>query len=84
MKYVLMLLTVASATAFAQGSAPTMTPAECAQVTRVSPDSVRIAGPIVVAGTSLSQTTLPRQGMVINGVNIFEAIERSCFSGKAN
>jgi hypothetical protein len=59
-----------------------LTPAECANITRRSPDEYYIDGSVTIGVSIWTRSSISRNGMVMNGVDMFDVITRSCYAGK--
>ena len=58
-----------------------LTPEECALITKRSENDYYVKGPVTIGGITIEKSNLTRKGVIFNGVNHFEIIQRSCFGG---
>jgi hypothetical protein len=59
-----------------------LTPAECALITKRSDNEFYVKGPVVIGGITMTESSLSKNGIILNGVDNFDVINRSCFNGK--
>jgi hypothetical protein len=59
-----------------------LTPAECSQITKRPQGDFFVKGPITIGGMTIKDSNVPPHGIVINGIDNFDVIQRSCFSGR--
>ncbi len=59
-----------------------LTPAECALVTRRPEGDFFVKGTLRIGVTTISNSTVSANGIVIGGIDNFDVINRSCFIGK--
>jgi hypothetical protein len=79
-------LVIASAVAQAQTQNPPevklLTPTDCSQITKRPQGDFYVKGPIRIGGMLIQNSNVPPHGMVMNGIDNFDVIQRSCFNGK--
>jgi hypothetical protein len=59
-----------------------LTPTECALITKRSDNEFYVKGPVVIGGITMTESSLSKNGIILNGVDNFDVINRSCFNGK--
>jgi hypothetical protein len=59
-----------------------LTPAECSQITKRPQGDFFVKGPITIGGMTISNSNVPPHGLIQNGIDNFDVIQRSCFSGR--
>jgi hypothetical protein len=59
-----------------------LAPAECALITKRSDDEFYVKGPITIGSVTLTDSSISRKGIIVNDVDNFDVINRSCFNGK--
>lgn len=82
----LTVVSISSGSVLAQTSKPPeiklLSPAECTEIVKRSDNEFYINGKVVIGGMTISQSNVPRNGISYGGVDPFDVINRSCFSGK--
>lgn len=59
-----------------------LTPAECALITKRSDNEFYVKGSVTIGSVTMTDSTVGKNGIIINDVDNFEIINRSCFKGK--
>jgi hypothetical protein len=59
-----------------------LTPAECAMITKRPQGDFYVTGPIKIGSLTISNQNVPKHGFVMDGIDNYDVIERSCFDGK--
>jgi hypothetical protein len=59
-----------------------LTPAECSQITRRPQGEFMVKGSLTIGQLTIEDSNVFPNGLVINGIDFFEVIRRSCFSGR--
>jgi hypothetical protein len=59
-----------------------LTPAECAQITKRSDNEFYVKGTVTIGSVTMTDSSIGRNGIVMNDVDNFDVINRSCFSGR--
>ena len=79
-------LIIAPAAAQAQAPKPPevklLTPAECSQITKRPQGDFLVKGSVTIGGMTISDSNVPPHGIVMNGIDNFDVIQRSCFNGR--
>ena len=60
-----------------------LSPVECAAITKRSNNEFYVEGSVVIGGMTISKSNVPRNGIIFNGVDPFDVINRSCFRGNS-
>ena len=88
MRVALMLSALIIATGAAQAQSPRpsevklLTAAECSQITKRPRGDFYVKGPIKIGGMTIQESNVPPHGIVMNGIDNFDVIQRSCFNGR--
>jgi hypothetical protein len=80
-----LLMLVATAAGGQERKGPdvkTLTPAECALITKRSDNEFYVKGPVTIGVATVTESDLRPGGVIINGVDNFAVVQRSCFSAK--
>jgi hypothetical protein len=81
-------LVIASAAAQAQAPRPPevilLTRVECRQITKRPDGDFFVYGPIKIGELIIQDQSVSPDGIVLNGIDNFNVIQRSCFSGRSN
>lgn len=81
-----LLLLMEIVPAGAQNAAPPavklLSPAECANIQKLSENDYFITQPVTIGGMTISQSNVPKNGINYGGIDPFDVITRSCFTGK--
>jgi hypothetical protein len=59
-----------------------LSPEECALISKRSENDYYVKGPVTIGGITIEKSNLTRKGVIFNGDDHFEVIQRSCFGGK--
>jgi hypothetical protein len=59
-----------------------LTPAQCSQITKLSENEFYIRGTVTMGALTIGDQRVPRAAIIVNGINPFDVIQRSCFNGK--
>jgi hypothetical protein len=79
------VLVIASNAEAQQQNAPEvklLTPAECEQITKRPEGDFFVKGPVKIGMVTIENSNVPPHGIVMNGIDNFDVIQRSCFNGK--
>jgi hypothetical protein len=90
MRVALMVSALVIAPAAAQAQAPKppeeilLTRVECRQITKRPDGDFFVNGPIKIGEMTIQDQNVSPDGVVLNGIDNFDVIQRSCFSGRSN
>jgi hypothetical protein len=59
-----------------------LTAEECALIIKRSENDYYVRGPVTIGGITIEKSNLTRKGVIFNGANHFDIIQRSCFGGE--
>ena len=79
---VLVSLSAASAQGLRKDDIKPLSPAECALIEKRTDQEYYITGPVTIGRATIKNSSVLKGGIVMNGVDNFDVINRSCFSGK--
>jgi hypothetical protein len=59
-----------------------LAPADCDLIEKRSENEFYIRGPVTLGGLTMINQSLARRGVISNGVDYFDIIQRSCYAGR--
>ncbi len=78
----LLLISSALAQVSSVPASKLLPPQECANVSKAPDGTYIIHGAIHVGGATIGNDRVPPNGIKLGGLNVFDLITQSCFSGK--